>query len=100
MLPFGQLWNTQVSDAVDYAKFYSPSYDAGNVIETHEPTGDFKAWWSEAKRKAPTAERNQDASEAKSRSDQGAQTDEPAFAKPPSSKNYGKPGAAAGRCRL
>jgi hypothetical protein len=51
VLPFGQLWYTQVSDAVDYAKFYSRSYDAvigghddgGNVIETHEPTGDFKA---------------------------------------------------------
>jgi hypothetical protein len=62
VLPFGQLWYTQVSDAVDYAKFYSRSYDAvigghddgGNVIETHEPTGDFKAWWSEAKRRAAT----------------------------------------------
>jgi len=40
------------SDAVDYAKFYSRSHDAvicvydeaGNVIETHEHAGDFKAW--------------------------------------------------------
>ena len=24
------------------------------LIETHQPTGDFKAWWSEAKRKAAT----------------------------------------------
>jgi len=30
-------------------------YDAARkVIETHQPTGDFKAWWSEAKRKAAT----------------------------------------------
>src|SRR5204863_3746212 len=43
-LPFGGLWYTKVSDAVDYAKFYSRSHDAvirvyddaGNVIETHE----------------------------------------------------------------
>ena len=25
-----------------------------NVIETHEHKGDFKTWWSEAKRKAAT----------------------------------------------
>ena len=49
-LPFGGLWYTKVSDAVDYAKFYSRSHDAvirvyddaGNVIETHEHAGDFK----------------------------------------------------------
>ena len=51
-LPFGGLWYTKVSDAVDYAKFYSRSHDAvirvyddaGNVIETHEHDGGFKAW--------------------------------------------------------
>ena len=51
-LPFGRLWYTKVSDAVDYAKFYSRShdavirvyYDAGNVIETHEHKGEFKEW--------------------------------------------------------
>ncbi len=51
-LPFGGLWYTKVSDAVDYAKFYSRSHDAvirvyddaGNVIETHEHKGDFKEW--------------------------------------------------------
>ena len=49
-LPFGGLWYTKPDDAIDYAKFYSRShhavirvYDAaGNVIETHEHTGDFK----------------------------------------------------------
>jgi hypothetical protein len=52
-LPFGRLWyagaNT-ISNAIDYAKFYSRShravirvYDgAGKVIETHEHAGDFK----------------------------------------------------------
>ena len=47
-LPFGRLWYTQISDAVDYAKFDSRSHDAlirvyddaGNVIETHEHIGD------------------------------------------------------------
>ena len=51
-LPFGGLWYTKFSDAVDYAKFYSRSYDAvirvyddaGNVIETHEHDGGFKEW--------------------------------------------------------
>jgi hypothetical protein len=41
---------TQISDAIGYAKFYSRShhaairvYDAaGNVIETHEHAGDFR----------------------------------------------------------
>jgi len=40
------------SNAVGYAKFYSRSHDAvirvyddaGNVIDTHEHTGDFKEW--------------------------------------------------------
>jgi hypothetical protein len=39
-----------ISNAIDYAKFYSRSHDpvirvydeAGNVIETHERKGDFK----------------------------------------------------------
>ena len=51
-LPFGRLWYTEVSDAVEYAKFYSRSHDAvirvydeaGNVMETHEHKGDFKEW--------------------------------------------------------
>ena len=38
------------SNAIDYAKFFSRSHDAvirvfddsGNVIETHEPAGEFK----------------------------------------------------------
>jgi hypothetical protein len=41
-----------VSDAIDYAKFYSRLHDAvirvydeaGNVIETHDHAGDFKEW--------------------------------------------------------
>ena len=52
-LPFGALWYGEpnaISDAVNYARFYSRShravirvYDgAGNVIETHEHAGDFK----------------------------------------------------------
>ena len=54
-LPFGRLWYGEpnaVSNAVDYAKFRSRScravirvYDAaGNVIDTHEQTGEFKEW--------------------------------------------------------
>jgi len=54
-LPFGRLWygeQNAASSAVDYAKFRSRSHDAvirvydeaGNVIETHEQAGDFKAW--------------------------------------------------------
>jgi hypothetical protein len=52
-LPFGALWYGEpnaVSNAVGYATFYSRSHDAairvydeaGNVIETHEQTGEFK----------------------------------------------------------
>ena len=41
-----------VSKAIGYAKFYSRSHDAvihvydsaGNVIATHEHTGEFKEW--------------------------------------------------------
>ena len=54
-LPFGQLWYggpNAISNAVDYAQFYSRSHDAvirvydaaRNVIETHEQKGDFKEW--------------------------------------------------------
>ena len=50
-LPFGRLWYSG-PDAVGYAKFRSRSRDAvirvydeaGNVIETHEHTGEFKEW--------------------------------------------------------
>jgi hypothetical protein len=50
VLPFGGLWYCEVSDAIDYAKFYSRSRDAvirvydaaGNVIDTYEHAGDFK----------------------------------------------------------
>ena len=52
-LPFGRLWYGElnaISNAIDYAKFYSRSHravirvydEAGNVIETHEVAGDFK----------------------------------------------------------
>jgi hypothetical protein len=51
MLPFGPLWYAgpnAISNAIKYAKFSSRSHDAvirvfdgaGNVIETHEQTGD------------------------------------------------------------
>ncbi|PYT03485.1 MAG: hypothetical protein DMF60_18235 [Acidobacteria bacterium] len=54
-LPFGRLWYAEpnvVGNAIEYAKFYSRSHDAvirvydesGNVIATHEHTGDFKVW--------------------------------------------------------
>jgi hypothetical protein len=54
-LPFGRLWYGElnaISNALDYAKFYSRSHravirvfdDAGNVIETHEHAGDLKEW--------------------------------------------------------
>jgi hypothetical protein len=43
----------QITNATDYAKFYSRSYnavirvfdEAGNVIETHEHAGESKEWW-------------------------------------------------------
>jgi hypothetical protein len=52
-LLFGRLWYGEpdaISNAIDCAKFYSRSHDAvirvyddaGNVIETQEPAGDFK----------------------------------------------------------
>jgi len=54
-LPYSPMWYRgpkAITDAIDYAKFRSPSrravirvYDqAGNVIETHEHTGGFKDW--------------------------------------------------------
>ena len=54
-LPFGRLWYGEpnaVSNAIGYAEHCSRSHDAvirvydeaGNVIETHEHAGDFKAW--------------------------------------------------------
>ena len=36
-LPFGGLWYTKVSDAVDYAKFYSRLHDA--VIRVYDDAG-------------------------------------------------------------
>jgi hypothetical protein len=52
-LPFGGLWYGEpdaISNAVDYAKFYSRSHPAvihvfdesGTVIETHEHAGNFQ----------------------------------------------------------
>jgi hypothetical protein len=51
-LPFGRLWYTKPDDAIEYAKFRTRSHDvvirvydeAGNVIETHEHSGEFKEW--------------------------------------------------------
>ena len=54
-LRFGRMWYGEpnaISDAIGYAEHHSRSYDAvvrvydaaGNVIETHEHTGDFKEW--------------------------------------------------------
>jgi hypothetical protein len=54
-MPFGSLWDADphaITSAIHYGKFYSRSHDAvirvyddaGNVIETHEHAGDFKAW--------------------------------------------------------
>jgi hypothetical protein len=54
-LPFGALWYGEpnaISNAVNYARFYSRSHDAvirvydeaGSVIDTYEQTGQFKEW--------------------------------------------------------
>ena len=54
-LPFGRLWYNEpdaIANAIDYAKSFSRSHDAvirvydqaGNVVQTHEHTGDFKEW--------------------------------------------------------
>jgi hypothetical protein len=53
VLPFGGLWYGEpdaMNSAVGYAKFFSRSHDAvirvfddaGNMIETHEHTGEFQ----------------------------------------------------------
>ena len=50
-LPFGRLWY-DTDNAIGYAMHVSRSHDAvirvydaaGNVIETHEHKGNFKAW--------------------------------------------------------
>ena len=55
VLPFGRLWYGEphgINNAIGYARFRSRSHDAmirvydaaGNMIETHEHAGDFKAW--------------------------------------------------------
>jgi hypothetical protein len=49
-LPFDGLWYLEVTDAIDYAQFYSRSHDAaitvydaaGKLIEVHRHKGDFK----------------------------------------------------------
>jgi len=54
-LPFDSLWYAEpnaVGNAINYEKFLSLSHDAvirvydeaGNVIETHQHTGEFKEW--------------------------------------------------------
>jgi hypothetical protein len=51
-MPFGPLWYGEPDDAIEYAKLRSYSHDAvirvydeaGDVIETHQHTGDFKEW--------------------------------------------------------
>jgi hypothetical protein len=52
VLPFGRLWYDKSDHAIGYAMHFSRSDDAvirvydeaGNVIETHEHTGDFNEW--------------------------------------------------------
>ena len=51
VLPFSRLWYTE-PNAISHAMHRSRSHDAvirvfdeaGNVIDTHEHTGDFKEW--------------------------------------------------------
>ena len=54
-LPFGRLWYdgpNAASNAIGYASQYGRAHDAvvrvydatGNVIETHEHSGEFKEW--------------------------------------------------------
>ena len=56
VLPFGRLWYGEpnaISNAIGYAEHRSRSHDAvirvydeaGNVIEAHEPAGDFREPW-------------------------------------------------------
>jgi hypothetical protein len=50
MFRYDPLFSLPINNAIDYAKFFSRSHNAvirvydaaGNVIETHEHTGDFK----------------------------------------------------------
>ena len=53
VLPFGRLWYGEpnaISNAIGYAEHYSRSHDAvirvyddaGNMTETHQPTGSFE----------------------------------------------------------
>src|SRR5439155_15398876 len=62
-LPFGQLWYGEpdaISNAVDYAKFYSRSHDAvirvydeaGNVVATHEHKASSKSGEHRARQSA------------------------------------------------
>src|SRR5713101_396855 len=55
VLPFGRLWYAgpdAVANAIDYARYRGRSHDAvirvydtfGNVIETHEHSGELKEW--------------------------------------------------------
>jgi hypothetical protein len=53
VLRFGRLWYGEpdaAANAIGYAKHRSRSHnavirvDAGNVVQTHEHTGDFKEW--------------------------------------------------------
>jgi hypothetical protein len=54
-LPFGRLWYDEpnaISNAIDYAQFYSRSHDAvirvyddaGSAIEMHEHASEFEEW--------------------------------------------------------
>jgi len=60
VLPYCALWYAQpnaVANPISYAKFRSRSHNAvirvydaaGNVIETHEQSGEFKERWDERK---------------------------------------------------
>jgi hypothetical protein len=60
-LLFGRLWyqgQDAAANAIGYAKFFSRSHDvvireyddAGNVIETHEDTGDLRKWQTHRKK--------------------------------------------------
>jgi len=52
VLPFGRLWYDTRDNAIGYAMHSSRSHDvvirvydaAGNMIEQHEQTGNFKEW--------------------------------------------------------
>ena len=52
VLPFGRLWYDTPENAIGYAMHSSRSHNAvirvydaaGNIIQTHQHTGDFKEW--------------------------------------------------------